>query len=98
MGIVRPWAHPEPCHRNADDLAAAAVGRADGLDVRHNLALDIPDVTRLVAWWAPTEWAARAKRTAALTLSSPGPDWLPKWVPADLAGRHVSRRPRHYPT
>ena len=72
----------------ADDLEAGVASR---YPVRWDIGLDLPDVAgaERVAWWAPTEHAARLLRAGArLDLSAPGPEWLAR-VPEALAGRPI---------
>ncbi|GAB2732767.1 ATP-grasp domain-containing protein [Nocardioides pakistanensis] len=78
----------------ADDFAAVADRL--GLRIAHSFGLDVPvygDDPRDVAWWAPTEWAARALQAGCdMTLTAPGPHWLGH-VPAPLLGRRVASGP-----
>ena len=60
----------------ADDMRTGAGGR---FPVCHDFGFDLPSLpkTGTVAWWAPTEHAARLLRAGVpLDLSAPGPEWL----------------------
>jgi len=71
----------------AADLTAAAT-RA-GVSSHHSYGLDLPDLPGPLAWWAVTDWAARAHLLGvALDLQAPGPGFLND-VGTRLAGRHV---------
>lgn len=69
----------------------ADVAPAD-VTVAHSLGLDAPRVGAGDALWAPTEWAARARRVthpALLPLADAGADFLPRFPEAFL-GRVVT--------
>ena len=71
----------------AADLTAAAT-RA-GVSSHHSYGLDLPDLPGTLAWWAVTDWAARARLAgAASDLQAPGPCFLNE-VGTQLAGRPV---------
>jgi|GEM_PF-4837792 len=74
----------------ADDFATAT--EAAGLRLVHTFGIELPDALgELVrpAWWAPTEYAARAQVAGvSLPLVSPGPAWHEHLSPG-LLGRGV---------
>lgn len=62
----------------ADDLADAC--ERAGVDLIRSFALDVPDLSgyEQVAWWTPTEHAARLLANGVeFSMAAPGPHWLP---------------------
>lgn len=54
-------------------------GAAGAFDVRHDYGMDVPAASEDDAWWAPTEWMARARRAGVIDhLQSPGSYLLPQ--------------------